>query len=193
MKTNAELQAELKRIENELKQAQNNITQIWKDKISVPIEKVYVFDNRVIYYANSEVQVKKTLIAFEAIKKVQKVGSKNIVFENLYRIDIKNDYYERILEISFYIENDFKIQIQINFNNISNGFLNRFFKLGKRHLYDTETVYVNIPAHYQKFKNISIPAYYFKDYTGCSDVINWYGGNITLINTELTNNIIDSF
>ncbi|MFZ4582576.1 MAG: hypothetical protein ACOYM7_07990, partial [Paludibacter sp.] len=136
-------------------------------------------------------EVKSVLNIFVPVNTFHSVGSNNTLINNAYRIDIKNDYYERNLKISFSIENGFKVQIEILFDNIENGFVDAFFNLGSRRLYDNETVYVNIPAHFKKFKDIKIFAYYFKGVTA-SDVINWYGCNKTLLNSEIINNIINA-
>ena len=65
--------------------------------------------------------------------------------------------------------------------------LNKFFTRTNRALYETETVFVNIPSHYKEFKNIRIPSYRFTQ----GEEMNWYGGNKTLIDVEVIDSIIN--
>ena len=67
-------------------------------------------------------------------------------------------------------------------------FINYFFVNTSRKLYDTETVYVNIPSHYKAFKNIRIQSYRFAEN---DNVIGWYGGDITQLNSDVINKIIN--
>ncbi|GAB3024451.1 hypothetical protein GCM10027051_31380 [Niabella terrae] len=106
-----------------------------------------------------------------------------------YRIDIKNDFHKRELQITFF-KKGMEIKAEIDFKNLPAVFIDRFFVETKRKLYDTETHYINYPAHSRFFKDYRVQAYEFYPY-GEMKMTNWYGGNKTLMSKPSIDNIIE--
>ena len=64
----------------------------------------------------------------------------------------------------------------------------KFLREQRRHLYDAETVYVNMPAHFNKFKAIKVQSFSFY-FT--YKFIKYYGGNIVLLDSAAIDEIIN--
>lgn len=124
--------------------------------------------------------LKKALTNLEPFSNSQVIKHKETIYLNsYYLVQLINDYYRRELRIEFKGFNDIVFWITINMESLDNDFKDKYFVKGKRNLYNTETVYVNLPSHYKKFKEIRIDSYSFKD-----TQVSWYGGNRTLINED---------
>lgn len=95
-----------------------------------------------------------------------------------FKFTIVNSYYKRELKFEFIKINNTKFWVSIDFNKIPNNIINDFFTETKRALYSTETVYVNIPSHYKKFKDIRIQSFIFK-----GDYLSWFGGDKTILSS----------
>lgn len=177
----------------------NQISELEKQEKKVWIRKTGISD--VLIYENNEYksvnfkcknldEVKKVLVNFKPyLNSFELDTTPKIYVSSPYRIEIRNNYYDRMLLIRFNLINNTNINIEIDFNNLQDTeMLYNYFSKTFRHLYTTETVYVNIPAHYKKFKDIRIPAISFK----FGNFIKWYGGNLTLTDEKTINDIINA-
>ena len=106
---------------------------------------------------------------------------------NFYKLTLVNGYYNRELKIEFKA-GGVKYRLTIDMKHISEEFKAKFLREQKRHLYDSETVFVNIPAHFKKFKAITVQSFSF-DFN--YKYIKYYGGNIVLLDSEAINEIIN--
>ena len=100
---------------------------------------------------------------------------------------LKYDYKNDILKIEFKAEG-VKYRLSIDMKNISEEFKAKFLREQKRHLYDTETVFVNIPAHFKKFKAITVQSFSF-DFS--YKYVKYHGGNIVLLDSGAIDEIIN--
>ena len=176
----------------------NQIAELEKENKSIWIRKtgcenVIVFSSfdkyHVVYKCENLAKVSNVLKSFEPYKTSFEIGdTPKKYISTPYRIDIKNNYHNRKLKIQFELINNTVITIEIDFNNLQKTeLLEDFFILTKRHLYDTETHYVNLPSHYKEFKDIRVPSYKFKN----GESVNWYGGDITLVDSKTSIDIVN--
>ena len=96
-----------------------------------------------------------------------------------FKFTIKNGFYKRELKFEFIKINDTIFWVSIDFKKIPDNIVDVFFTSINRKLYSTESHYINIPSHYKKFKN-----YRVESLTFCSQVLNWYGGVKTILDTS---------
>ena len=97
---------------------------------------------------------------------------------NAFKFTINNNFHNRNLKFEFIKINDTKFWVSIDFKKISDNIKDIYFTPINRKLYDTESHYVNIPSHYKKFKDYRVNAFTF-----CSQVLGWYGGDKTILDT----------
>lgn len=181
----------IEQLELQLQNAKNELQNVWLRKVDSTDVNVMVFKDRVVYTCQNICDVAKVLNSFEPYETSHVIDTtKKSYINSPYRIDLVNNYYKRELKIDFYMINHFEISVRIDFKHIPNFMFEKFFISNLRCLYDCETVYVNLPAHYKKFKDIRINANMFKN-VNYTDIINWYGGNKTLLNSDKTNEIIN--
>ena len=185
-----DLNADIIAAEQALKQAKEKRNVIWADKVGGGV-KVHTFDTFILYYAKSVDEVKKVLESFETYRdmgEIDPIGRKRYTTApTRYRIDITNGYYENYLEIKFGLLN-IDVHVRIDFNDMDDVTKSLFF-VGTHGLYETETHYVNLEAHTKQFQQIRVRSFNFGNY----EVISWYGGNHTLLNSERIDTIINHF
>ena len=178
-------------LKNQIAELEKENKSIWTRKTGC--ENVIIFSSldkyHVVYKCENLAKVSNVLKSFEPYKTSFEISdTPKKYISSPYRIDIKNDYHNMNLKIQFELINNTVISVEIDFNNLQKTeLLNKFFTRTNRALYDTETVFVNIPSHYKKFKNIRIPSYKFTQ----GEEMNWYGGNKTLIDIEVIDSIIN--
>ena len=161
-------------LKEDLKNAENLEKEMWLTDTTC--NTVYIYDvagkKYISYQCASIDEMKSILSKFEPYKTEFNVGVNNIVVCSPYNCTIQNNYYERKLKISFELINNVVISATIDFNDMTSDFRETFFTESLRGLYDSETIYVNIPSHYKKFKSIRVKSFNFK-----STVIGFYGGS----------------
>lgn len=128
-------------------------------------------DNFISVNCETLTEVKNVLTSLKPFKNGWKITD-GVYITSLYYLSIQNDYYNRSFKIEFENASGCKFWVNIKFNNLPEEFINNHFTKGSRGLYDTETVYVNMPAHYKKFRDIRIESFSFK-----YAQVNFYGGN----------------
>ena len=178
-------------LENNLKESKEQRANEIKNLINSESVKILIIDDNFISIkAEIMEDVKKALNSIKPTEKGYNVDTaiKTIDFvPNFYKLTIVNGYYNRELKIEFTAEG-VKYWLTIDFKNLSEDFKMKYFREQKRHLYDTETVYVNIPAHFNKFKDITVQSFAF-DFS--YKYIKYYGGNIVLLDSAAIDEIIN--
>ena len=178
-------------LKNQIAELEKLNKSIWSKKTGCEnVITFSLFDKyNVVYKCDNLAKVSNVLKSFEPYKTSFEISdTPKKYISSPYRIDIKNDYHNRNLKIQFELINNTVITIEIDFNNLQKTeLLEDFFILTNRHLYDTETHYVNLPSHYKEFKNIRIPSYRFTQ----GEEMNWYGGNKTLVDVKVIDSIIN--
>ena len=184
MKTNVTL-------ENSLKEAKEKRANEIKNLINSESVKVLIIsDDFVSIKAETMGDVKKTLNSLKPTEKGYNIetAQKYIDFiPNFYKLTLYNGYNSRELKIEFKAEG-VKYRLSIDMKNISEEFKMKFLREQKRHLYETETVFVNIPSHFKKFKDITVQSFSF-DFN--YKYIKYYGGNIVLLDSGAIDEIIN--
>lgn len=179
-------------LKNQILELEKQEKKVWTRKTG--ISDVSIYENAEYKLVNFKCknldEVKKVLVNFKPyLNSFELDTTPKIYVSSPYRIEIRNNYYNRMLLIRFNLINNTIMNIKIDFNNLQDTELfYKYFSKTSRQLYDTETVYVNIPAHYKKFKDIRIPAISFK----YGNFIKWYGGNLTLTDEKIINAIINA-
>ena len=178
-------------LKNSLKEAEEKRANEIKNLINSESVKILIIDDNFISIkAETMEDMKKALNGLKLTEKGYNVdtaqGHIDIV-PNFYKITIKNGYYSRELKIEFKAEG-VEYRLTIDVKNISEDFKVKFLREQKRHLYDTETVFVNIPAHFKKFKAITVQSFSF-DFN--YKYIKYYGGNILLLDSAAIDEIIN--
>ena len=178
-------------LKNNLKEAKEKREKEIKNLIKSESVKISIIDdNFVSIKAETMEDMKKALNSLKPTEKGYSVDTalKYIDFiPNFYKLTIVNGYNNRELKIEFTAEG-VRYWLKIDFKNLSEDFKMKYFREQKRHLYDTETGFVNIPAHFKKFKAITVQSFAF-DFT--YKHIKYYGGNIVLLDNEAINEIIN--
>ena len=178
-------------LKNNLKEAKEKREKEIKNLIKSESVKILIIDdNFVSIKAETMEDMKKALNSLKPTEKGYSVDTalKHIDFiPNFYKLTIVNGYNNRELKIEFTAEG-VKYWLKIDFKNLSEDFKMKYFREQNRHLYDTETVFVNIPAHFNKFKAITVQSFSF-DFN--YKYIEYYGGNIVLLDNEAINEIIN--
>ena len=178
-------------LKNSLKEAKEKRANEIKNLINSESVKISIIDdNFVTIKAETMEDVKKVLNGLKPTEKDYNVetATKYIdLIPNFYKLTLENGYYSRELKIEFKAEG-VKHWLTIDVKNISEDFKAKFLREQKRHLYDTETVFVNIPAHFKKFKTIKVQSFCFDFNYKC---IKYYGGNIVLLDSTAIDEIIN--
>ena len=178
-------------LKNSLKEAKEKRANEIKNLVNSEDVKISIIDDNFISIkAETMGDVEKVLNGLKPTEKGYNVetATKYIDFiPNFYKLTLVNGYYSRELRIEFKAEG-VKYWLTIDVKNISEEFKAKFLREQKRHLYDTETVFVNIPAHFKKFKAITVQSFYF-DFT--YKYMKYYGGNIVLLDSTAIDEIIN--
>ena len=178
-------------LENNLKEAKQQRQNEIKNLInSEGIKILIISDDFVSIKAETMEDMKKALNSIKPTEKGYSVDTalKHIDFiPNFYKLALNNGYYSRELKIEFTAEG-VKYWLTIDVKNISEEFKAKFLREQNRHLYDAETVFVNIPAHFKEFKAITVQSFAF-DFT--YKYIKYYGGNIVLLDSAAIDEIIN--
>ena len=178
-------------LKNSLKEAKEKREKEIKNIINSESVKISIIDDNFISIkAETMEDIKKALNSIKPTAKGYSVDTalEHIDFiPNFYKLTIVNGYCNRELKIEFTAEG-VKYWLIIDVKNISEEFKAKFLREQKRHLYDTETIFVNIPSHFKKFKAITVQSFAF-DFT--YKYIKYYGGNIVLLDSEAINEIIN--
>jgi hypothetical protein len=152
---------------------------------------VAVFDTFISYTCSNELEVKNVLNSMQPYGMMDEVkgSGKNSYTDRptQYRVVAKNGYYDRTLQIVFKLR-ELEVHVKIDTKFLSQE-IKDLFSFGTRGLYDSETVYVNTPSHYKKFKDIRIPSFGFGNY----ETVRWYGGDVTLLSVDKIDEIINHF
>ena len=157
---------------------------------SEDVKVLIIKDDFVSIKAETMEGVKKSLNSLKPTEKGYNIETAHGYIDfipNFYKLILDNGYYSRELKIEFKAEG-VKYWLTIDIKNISEEFKAKFLREQKRHLYDTETVFVNIPAHFNKFKAITVQSFSF-DFT--YKYIKYYGGNIVLLDSAAIYEIIN--
>ena len=178
-------------LENNLKEAKQQRENEIKNLINSEGVKILIIsEDFVSIEAETMEDMTKALNSLKPTEKGYSVDTalKYIDFiPNFYKLTIVNRYHSRESKIEFTAEG-VKYCLIIDMKNISEEFKAKFLREQKRHLYETETVFVNIPAHFKKFKAITVQSFAF-DFT--YKYIKYYGGNIVLLDSGAIDEIIN--
>ena len=178
-------------LKNSLKEAKEKRANEIKNLINSESVKILIIDDNFISIkAETMEDMKKALNSLKPNEKGYNVDTAHghvDFIPNFYKLTLKNGYYSRELKIEFKAEG-VKYSLTIDVKNISEEFKMKFLREQKRHLYDTETVFVNMPAHFKKFKSITVQSFAF-DFN--YKYIKYYGGNIVLLDSAAIDEIIN--
>ena len=178
-------------LKNSLKEAEEKRANEIKNLINSESVKISIIDDNFISIeAKTKEDIKKSLNSLKPTEKGYNVetAQRHIDFiPNFYKLTLVNGYYSRELKIEFKAEG-VRYWLTIDMKNISEEFKAKFLREQKRHLYDTETVFVNMPAHFKKFKSITVQSFAF-DFN--YKYIKYYGGNIVLLDSGAIDEIIN--
>ncbi len=178
-------------LKNSLKEAEEKRANEIKNLINSESVKILIIDDNFISIkAETMEDMKKSLNSLKPTEKGYSVDTAqgHIDFvPNFYKITIKNGYYSRELKIEFKAEG-VEYRLNIDIKNLSEDFKMKFLREQRRHLYETETVFVNIPAHFKEFKAITVQSFSF-DFN--YKYIKYYGGNIVLLDSAAIDEIIN--
>ena len=184
MKTIATLEKNLK---DAKKQRENEIKNLIN---SEDVKILIISDDFISIEAKTMEDVKKALNGIKPTENGYSAETATKIIDiipNFYKLTIVNGYNRRELKIEFTAEG-VRYCLIIDVKNISEEFKAKFLREQRRHLYETETVFVNIPAHFKKFKAIKVQSFSF-DFT--YKYIKFYGGSIVLLDSEAINEIIN--
>ena len=177
--------------ENNLKEVKEQRADEIKNLINSESVKILIIDDNFISIkAETMEDMKKALNSLKPTEKGYNIETAQRYIDfipNFYKLTLVNGYYKRELKIEFKAEG-FKYRLTIDMKQISEEFKAKFLREQNRHLYETETVFVNIPAHFKKFKAITVQSFSF-DFN--YKYIKYYGGNIVLLDSEAINEIIN--
>ena len=180
---------EIAQLEEQLKtakaQRKTNIAII----VGIEESQILAYDNRIIFTAKSLQEVGQIMDNWKPFKNSQEVkfaGKPSIFFTSLFKVSIKNDYYNRLLCFDYENLNGDECTIEIDFKDFDFNIFNGIIFKTNRPLVSTETVYVNIPSYYKKFKDIRIESFKFNGQN-----ITYYGGNTVLTCEEDTRQILN--
>ena len=175
-------------LKNNLKEAKEKRANEIKNLINSESVKISIIDDNFIsIQAETMGDLKKVLNRIESMRLCAIYPFSVGCTPSLYQITIKNGYYRRELRIEFKAEG-VKYWLTIDIKNVSEEFKAKFLREQKRHLYDTETVFVDIPAHFKKFKAIKVQSFSF-DFN--YKYIEYYGGDIVLLDSAAIDAIIN--
>ena len=178
-------------LKNSLKNAEEKRANEIKNLINSESVKILIIDDNFISIkAETMEDVKKALNGLKPTEKGYNIETAQRYIDfipNFYKLTLVNGYNNRELKIEFKA-GGVKYILTIDTKHISEEFKAKFLREQKRHLYDTETVFVNLPAHFKKFKAITVQSFAF-DFN--YKYIKYYGGNIALLDSEAIDEIIN--
>ena len=178
-------------LKNSLKIAEEKRANEIKNLINSESVKILIIDDNFISIkAETMEDMKKSLNSLKPTEKGYNIETAQRYIDfipNFYKLTLDNGYYSRELKIEFKAKG-VTYWLTIDIKNISEEFKAKFLREQKRHLYDTETVFVNIPAHFNKFKAITVQSFSF-DFN--YKYIKYYGGNIVLLDSAAIDEIIN--
>lgn len=180
---------EIKQLKEQLKNAEeqrkSNIARI----VGINEKQVLAYDNRIIFKANNLKEVAQIMDKWKPFKNSQEIrfsGKPSIFITSLFKVSIRNNYYNRTLNFDYENLNGDKCTIEIDFRNFDLEVFNGLIYKTVRPLVDSETVYVNIPSHYKKFKDIRVEAFRFRGQN-----VSYYGGDTVLTCEEGIRQILE--
>jgi len=179
----------IQKIENQLneltelkKKAKRKIEETYRKKLDVSNKTKISRINETFYSidCNNFDDFKNVLKNCEPYKTAHRVKhcATNYDICSPFKFTINNGFYKRELKFEFIKINNVKFWISIDFKNIPDNIKDVYFTETTRKLYDTESHYINIPAHYKKFKEYRVNSFEF-----CSGSLSWYGGDKTILDT----------
>ena len=180
--------ATLKNSLNEVKEQRAHEIRNLINSESVKI--LIIDDNFISIKAETMEDMKKALNSLKPTEKGYNVETAQTYIDfipNFYKLTLVNGYCKREFKIEFTVEG-VKYRLTIDMKQISEEFKAKFLREQNRHLYDTETVFVNIPAHFKKFKSITVQSFSF-DFN--HKYIKYHGGNIVLLDSAAIDEIIN--
>ena len=185
-----EINDQISKLENLKKTAKNDLADLYRKdlKISTDSDVLIINPNFVSIKCSTFedfVNCFNNCNPYETSHKI-KHGSKNYYISSPFKFNIDNGYYNRVLRFEIKHFNNLNFWFSIDFKKLDKDFLNTFFIQSSRGLYSTETVHVNIPSHYKKFKDIKIESYDFK-----GAYLSWYGGNKTIIDCSKFSDLLE--
>lgn len=167
---------DLTKAKNKLSEIKKNAQNTYGRKTGVNPKQINIInENFISFDCENLMDVKNVINSIKPFKNGWKITD-GVYITSLYKIDICNDYHDRSFRIIFESKSGCVFWANIDFKFLPDDFKCKFFTEHTRGLYDTETVYINIPSHYKKFKNIRIKAYSFN-----KEQVNFYGGNKVLV------------
>ena len=178
-------------LEKNLKEAKQQRQNEIKNLINSECVKISIIsDDFVSIKAETMEDMKKALNSLKPTEKGYNIETARGYIDfipNFYKLTLVNGYYSRDLKIEF-TAGGVKYWLTIDVKDISEEFKAKFLREQNRHLYDTETVFVNIPAHFKKFKSITVQSFSF-DFN--HKYIKYHGGNIVLLDSGAIDEIIN--
>lgn len=180
----------LKEIENNLikltelkNNAEKNITETYRNKWNVSKETRIARVDEYFYSINCSnfTDFKNILKNCKPYQNSHRIKHGNIEHDicSPFRFTIENGFYKRKLKFEFIKINNVKFWVSIDFKNIPETIKDIYFTETTRKLYDCESHYINIPSHYKRFKEYRVSSFTF-----CSNVLSWYCGDKTILDTE---------
>ena len=173
---------------NEVKEQRANEIKNIINSESVKI--LIIDDNFISIKAETMEDIKKALNGLKPTEKWYNIETTQRYIDfipNFYKLTLKNGYCSRELKIEFRAEG-VKYSLTIDMKNISEEFKAKFLREQKRHLYDNETVFVNLPAHFKKFKAITVQSFSFNF---SYKYVKFYGGDIVLLDSGAIDEFIN--
>ena len=178
-------------VKNNLKEVKEQRANEIKNLINSESVKILIIDDNFISIkAETMDEVKKALNSLKPTEKGYNIETTQRYIDfipNFYKLTLVNGYCKREFKIEFTVEG-VKYRLTIDMKQISEEFKMKFLREQNRHLYDTETVFVNIPAHFKKFKAITVQSFSF-DFS--YKYVKYHGGNIVLLDSGAIDEIIN--
>ena len=178
-------------LENSLKEAKEKRANEIKNLINSESVKISIIDDNFISIkAEIMEDVKKALNGLKPTEKGYNIETTQRYVDfipNFYKLTLVNGYFKREFKIEFTVAG-VTYRLTIDIKNISEEFKAKFLREQKRHLYETETVFVNLPAHFKKFKSITVQSFAF-DFN--YKYIKYFGGNIVLLDSGAIDEIVN--
>jgi len=177
-----QIESNLTKLTELKKKAERDITETYRKKWAVSDKTRIARINESFYSVecDSFTDFKNVLKNCEPYKTAHRIkhGATNYDICSPLKFTIKNGFYKRKLKFEFSKINDVKFWVSIDFKNIPNNIKDIYFIETNRKLHDTESHYINIPAHYKKFREYRVNSFNF-----CSESLSWYGGDKTILDT----------
>jgi len=105
--------------------------------------------------------------------------NKTYYISSPFLFTIKNGFSRRALKFEYKMINGFKVWVEIDFSILTESVIN-LFDHKFRALYDSESIHVDASFRSKTFKDHRVLAYDFK-----GETLGWYGGDKTILNSEI--------